>query len=162
MQWPELQCSGGHQWQVSSHNDCHSGGWAADICKWAEIQDRTGEGKEDIEDFVIDKDTDYYQSVEKTPDTDLSDIVSIGNKLSNYGTYLCNKTHSSPARHICSFLVCPARHTAQPYTIRHSISLTPVDTSSCLVSGKSRGNRKNRWASDSSFLFQNTKWGTFC
>merc|ERR1719320_881585 len=73
------------------------------------------------------------KSVEKTPDTELSDIVSIGNKLSNYGTYLCNKTHSSPARHI-----------AQPYTIRHSISLTPVDTSSCLVSGKSRGNRKNR------------------
>merc|ERR1711892_157585 len=87
---------------------------------------------------------------EKTPNNasaELSDIVNIGRKLSNYGTYLCNKRHTSPSRHICSFLVCPGRHSSDPYPPRPSVSLIPADSldiTSCLGYGRNRQARKKR------------------
>merc|ERR1711892_1108189 len=67
---------------------------------------------------------------EKTPNNasaELSDIVTIGRKLSHYGTYLCNRRHTSPSRHICSFMVCPGRQNSDPYPVRPAVSLTPAD-----------------------------------
>merc|ERR1712106_474538 len=79
--------------------------------------------------------------------SELSEIMSIGRKLSNYGTYLCNKRHTSPSRHICSFLVCPGRHSSDPYPPRPSVSLIPADSldiTSCLGYGRNRQARKKR------------------
>ena len=42
-----------------------------------------------------------------TGDIDHENIVRIGRKLAVYGTYLCNRQHSTRSGHICSFLVCP-------------------------------------------------------
>eukprot|EP00092_Neocalanus_flemingeri_P009712 GFUD01010460.1.p1 GENE.GFUD01010460.1~~GFUD01010460.1.p1 ORF type:complete len:205 (+),score=56.59 GFUD01010460.1:118-732(+) len=85
----------------------------------------------------------------KTAVGELSEIVDIGRKLSNYGTYLCNRRHNCPSRHICSFLICPGRQSADPYPVRPAVSLAPSDSqelsiTSCLGTRGSRQARKKR------------------
>ena len=36
-------------------------------------------------------------------------LLRIGERLAGLGTHICNKRHSNPRGHICSFLVCPGR-----------------------------------------------------
>eukprot|EP00090_Calanus_glacialis_P022609 TRINITY_DN34889_c0_g1_i1.p1 TRINITY_DN34889_c0_g1~~TRINITY_DN34889_c0_g1_i1.p1 ORF type:complete len:190 (-),score=56.89 TRINITY_DN34889_c0_g1_i1:69-638(-) len=109
----------------------------------------TGHHKDELEIFSCGPSYGIKKSkvVEPGAQAELSDILNIGRKLSNYGTYLCNRRHTSPSRHICSFLICPGRHSSDPYPVRPAVSLTPTDSkdqSSCLGSGRNRQARKKR------------------
>ena len=71
-----------------------------------------------------------------TSDKENVDISIIGQKLAVYGTYLCNRQHSNPGSHICSFLVCPGPrvHHSRHQGPEISISIAHLDR------------RRQRWA----------------
>merc|ERR1711923_353392 len=76
---------------------------------------------------VMDMDGNKENCGTVTGDVDDENIVRIGRKLAVYGTYLCNRQHSTKSGHICSFLVCPNQ--VKPYHPKPeiSISLTHAD-----------------------------------
>jgi len=43
-----------------------------------------------------------------------------------YGTYICNRRHSCPQSHICSFLVCPSHH--REHSSKPEVSITVCDS----------------------------------
>ena len=57
---------------------------------------------------------------------DTKEIVDIGRRLAVYGTYICNRRHSCPQSHICSFLVCPSHH--REHSSKPEVSITVCDS----------------------------------
>ena len=54
------------------------------------------------------------------------EVLKIGQKLAEYGTYLCNRHHANSAGHICSFLVCPGPSRVMSNIILHLFKISLI------------------------------------